>query len=218
MSPPSDEPLHALCAKHGELLHEFDRRSIRLLRRRHPKMAAAMPFFSDFRDANVQKEIEKDCLAIRQAVNDFGNEADPDDVFKMTKDVDRNFLRRISRLPVKVNVDYDAIKPVRMARIGLLTEAVQTLLSRLHSSSSLAEAARRAYSPEEVRELIRRFLSLYIRETELLERETKLPPLIGRAATALSDALIQAMKEASRGLAEDCIEKLFGEEANRGPR
>jgi hypothetical protein len=202
--------------KVGRLLHDLERLSMKLLLRRHPEIGPAVKLLQGMRHEFVEREVEKDRLMIERAGRAFErgaepSEADVEAVFEETREADREFLERLSRVPFSEKFSYAEIKPVRTERIRLIGGAVRALLGSWGEGMTFEQAARGAYGKDEFRGMVRGVLELYNRETEVFSRTAvRLPPVVSLAAEAFSRSLRAAMDEAAGRLAEECTEKVFG--------
>ncbi|GAB4390593.1 MAG: hypothetical protein Kow0025_23700 [Thermodesulfovibrionales bacterium] len=213
MRPQRVDPVSALCQWDRGLLRDFDSRSVAELKRHCPAVRALMPFLADFREANIQKEADKDRLIIEKSAEAHlggSGGVDAEEIFEMTRDLDRAFVRKLSRARLSVRLDYEEIRPLRTERIALLSETVGRLLGGWDGSGALADAARRAFTRKGLESSVFHILRLYSQETRALSRSMRLPLFFGLAAGALSRQLYEAMEAVSAELASETAAAVFG--------
>jgi len=120
--------VNILCSKDVFLMNEFSRRCIDNLKD-HFMFRVFSSIFHDFMDANVQKETDKDRLIIEHsaAIYTSGKNAEDIDletIFEKTKDVDKRFIKKISVLPLLIEIKYSDIREIRKKRIKILSGVV----------------------------------------------------------------------------------------------
>lgn len=204
----------ALCGWDGAMLQDFNSRSIQRLRNRHRGFRTAIPLFNSFKEANVQKEVEKDRMIIEHAAALFEGgwdirEIDAEKIFEMTKGVDRAFLETLALPALSLSLDYARIKPIRMERIRALAGVVEKILGRWEDSMTMEDAARIAFTREGLRGVIADILRLYNEETRSLAGAIKLPHFMGLAVRSLAQSLYEAMEETCEELADEHADRIF---------
>ncbi len=203
-----EDRVRLLCEGHSGMMRDFSRRCIdRLLN--HTTFGPFLSPLHHFFEANVMKEIEKDAMIIDYAVRcfDAGKEAETEEIFSKTKEVDRAFLRK---LPVPLDVRYDDFEETRKKRIAVLVRFVTGLLERWDDSSSLAAVIRRTYTERRFVEMVGEMLRLYNLETKMVSSSVPLPaPRIARER--LSDSLFSKMEEAAHDAAAEYAKKMYRE-------
>jgi hypothetical protein len=175
-------------------------------------------FFSliqDFLEENVLKEIEKDELIIKETatVFDDGNDVvkvDVDDIFEKTKDIDKEFVNKVSILPLLIDIRYDDIKDIRKKRIQIMSQTVFDLLSHWEDSTPFVSIIRGAYTEEHFKEIIGELLHLYSLETRTLSNSVNLLPPVNIARKFFTTTIFNTMEEITEGLAFDFTKKVFG--------
>jgi hypothetical protein len=172
-------------------------------------------FIQDFLEENVLKEIEKDELIIKDTatVFDDGNDVDKvdvDGIFEKTKDIDKEFVNKVSILPLLIDIRYDDIKDIRKKRIQIMSQTVFDLLSHWEDSTPFVSIIRGAYTEEHFKEIISEILRLYSLETRTLSNSVKLLPPANVAKYFFTTTIFNTMEEIIEGLAYDFTEKVFG--------
>src|SRR5208283_2311440 len=129
-----------------------------------------LQIFKKRMDINVRKEVEKDRLIVEHASAAFhrGGEigsAYVDEVFEKTKDVDREYIRKLSLPMVSIEVRYEDFADIRKQRIGSLSRAVCSMLSAWDASESFENAVKKTFSAGQFQETIGEILHLYNLET-----------------------------------------------------
>ncbi|MGD0280967.1 MAG: hypothetical protein ABSB95_01240, partial [Dissulfurispiraceae bacterium] len=135
-----------LCSRDKDLLYKFNLLTLKRLSGISP-LQHLLRIFQKYIDINVMKEVEKDRLIIEHAsaVFRYGGEighAYVEEVFEETKDVDREYIRKLSLPLVSIKVRYEDIADIRKERIRCLSLAVCSLLSAWDASESFEDAAR----------------------------------------------------------------------------
>ncbi len=205
-----------LCEKDSEMMQEFSRRALERLTG-HSLFSIHLPFLSDYLEANVMKEVEKDRLIIEHAAGAFAagvssSALDVDDIFEKTKTVDRAFVSRLLIPSLAITVKYEDIAGVRKLRIARLTRTVYDLLAGWRDASSIAEAVKLTYCEQEFREVILDVLHLYSLETRLLGRSIRFFPPFNRALNQLAETLFETMEKAAVEMSIAYAKKVYGQE------
>ena len=130
-SAPMDRAGH-LAALNGKLLRTFSRRTIEALRAASA-LRLVLPHVEPLLALNVDKEVRKDALVFRAAAAAVAAGAVPDGavaqrVLEATKAIDHAFLRRLEDFPVRLEISYARVAPVRLRRIERLLQAAFRLL------------------------------------------------------------------------------------------
>ncbi len=202
-----------LCDKDKAMLDEFSKRVLQRISGR--TLFLHLRFITDYLEANVRKEAEKDRVVITHAAAAFpscaGDEAlVVDTLFEETKTVDAAFVKTLFIPSIAITVLYEDIADIRKKRIRLLLEAVYGLLAQWGDAASFEECVRKAYSKQRFKEDLSEMLHLYSLEIRNLNNSIKfLPPFKG-AVNFFADALFDAMQGASTDLVRDCGKKIFG--------
>lgn len=155
------------------------------------------PFLED----NVAKEIRKDALVIARAAQALRDGVPPPldataPLLAAARGIDREFLGR--SLPVRIDIRYEAIEPLRARRMRLGLEVATRILAAWRDRHRL----RRAFAPGELEGVLRELLQLYAEETEALSASVRLPGLLApvrrRVSGVLRDAMLQAAVSLTR--------------------
>ncbi|MEW6687690.1 MAG: hypothetical protein AB1452_01240 [Pseudomonadota bacterium] len=186
---------------HGALLREFSRRTVARLRAVLP-LRVALPHLEPFLAENVAKEARKDALLIERAAAALaaGREPGTDDVralIEAARAVDREFLARTGRFPLRIEIPYAHIEPLRERRIRRGLPLARRILGLWREGKKLRRALPRA----ELEQDLRGFLALYCEETAALSRGVHLPALLVPLRERLAAALLRLMRETAADIA-----------------
>ncbi len=208
------DKVEELCSRDKDLLYKFSKLTLNRLSG-VSLLVRPLQIFKRRMDINVMKEVEKDRLIVERASAVFnrGGEVGPayiDEVFEKTKDVDREYIRKLSLPLVSIEVRYEDIEDIRKQRIGCLSRAVCSLLSAWDDSGSFEDAVKTTFSAGRFQETISDILHLYSLETMKLNRSIKLPPPFHRGMESFTEALFEAMEEATKEVADGCVQKIYG--------
>jgi len=155
---------------------------------------------------NLAKEVRKDTLVIREsAVLERGAQAGflLTRLMEKTKDIDRDFLERVARFPVRIVVRYEEIEPVRRRRIERLFAAAQRVLAAWAPGQGAREALCAAFPGAQLETLLHELLSLYGEETLALSRSVRVPTLLKPLRDAAARRLVGVMDSVSARLAKE---------------
>ncbi|MDX1376719.1 MAG: hypothetical protein R3357_14220, partial [Burkholderiales bacterium] len=171
-----------LAALNGALLHAFSRRSLETLHRTSA-LRLVLPHVEPLLVLNVGKEVRKDALAFRAAAEAVARGRAPDRqdaerLLEATKAIDREFLRRMDDFPVRLEISYARVAPVRLRRIERLLEAAHRLLAHWPPRTRLRAVIQAQYAPEAFEQLLCGLLRLYAEEACALARAVRLPRLL----------------------------------------
>ena len=196
-----------LAALNGRLLHEFSRRSLATLRS-SSALRLVLPHVEPLLALNVSKEIRKDRLAFRAAAEAAGQGAPPDAqaaarVLESTKAIDREFLRRLDDFPLRLEISYARVAPVRLRRIERLLDAAYRLLAHWPAHTRLRAVIQAQYSMQAYEQLILSLLRLYGEEAGALARAVQLPRLLAPLTERLARRLDTTLAEVAPRLARD---------------
>jgi hypothetical protein len=154
----------------------------------------------------VEKEARKDALVIRRAAQALAAGAPPDSAFARellgsARGIDREFLARVVRFPVRIDIRYERIEPLRLRRIELGLDTAYQILAAWRERRRLREA----FGREEFERRLLEILRLYAEETLALSYSVDLPhllePLRERIAQRLQEAMLRAAKSLARAAA-----------------
>lgn len=189
----------------ARLLAEFSRRTTAELRTVLP-LRVALPALEPFLAENVAKEERKDALVIRRAAEALAAGAPPDpatarEILVAARGIDREFLARIARFPVRIDIRYERIEPLRLRRIELGLETTCRIFAAWREGRRLRDA----FGREELEHQLLEILRLYAEETLALSHSVGLPrllePLRERIAQRLREAMLHAAKSLARATA-----------------
>lgn len=180
-------------------MREFSRRTVERLRAALP-LRLALPALQPFLAENVEKEIRKDALVIRRA----GGAPAPGEareILAAARDIDREFLARVGAFPVRIDIPYARIEPLRLRRIELGLDGARRILEAWREGRK----AREAFGAGERARLVHEMLRLYAEEAQALSQSVRLPgvlaPLRWRLEAALREAMLQAASSLARAVA-----------------
>ena len=144
---------------------------------------------------NVAKEARKDALVVGCAARALAAGAPPgeaalEQLLAEARAIDRQFLARAAALPVRLDVPYARIEPLRRRRIALGLELAYRVLAAWRGRRRLREA----FGARDLEERLRALLALYCEETAELGRGVRtsgpLSALRGHAADRLREAMM----------------------------
>jgi len=196
-----------LAALNGRLLHAYSRRSLATLRA-SSALRIVLPHVEPLLALNVTKEIRKDALAFHAAAEAVARGVAPDAhaagrVLEATKVIDGEFLRRLADFPLRLEISYARIAPVRLRRIERLLEAAYRLLAHWPPRTRLRAVIQAQYAPEDYEQLMLALLRLYGEEAGALARAVRLPRLLAPLTERLVRRLDATLAEVAPRLARD---------------
>jgi hypothetical protein len=152
----------------------------------------------------VHKEARKDARAIRHAVEALAAGRRPGDgdarvLLEWAREVDRQFLARVNAFPVRIDIDYARIEPLRQRRMALGLDTACAILEAWHGRRRLRDA----FAAGELERRLFDMLRLYAEETQALSRGVRLPRVFAPLREHLALRLRQAMQQAAKTLARD---------------
>lgn len=193
----------ALVRLNRRLLEEFSARSVEALRSALP-VRLALSELEAFLAGNLEKEIRKDALVIgcvRDALAAGGRpgaEAIPL-LLAQGREIDRQFFKTIERLPVRFEVPYARIEPLRRRRIERGFPLVADILSAWATGDRLRDRVPRTRLARELRGI----LHLYCEEAAALSDGVRLPSLLRPVRDRLADRLLGLMRAAADRVTAD---------------
>ncbi len=195
------------------MLTEFSRRALAHLTGRSLD-ALPLPFVTEYMNANVMKEVEKDRIIIEHAVAAFTantsvEELAVDDIFELTRTVDRTFVKGLLIPSLVIKVRYEDIADIRKKRIRCLSKAVFNLMGNWADSLSFETRIRQAYSEQEFKATMSEILYLYNHETRALSNSINFLNPFNTAIKFFAETLFDAMEAAAKELTADCTTKIF---------
>jgi hypothetical protein len=198
-----------LCAAHSEMMRDFSRRCVGRLHG-HGIFGMLLARLGRFLEANVGKEIEKDVMIIWHAAECFGSgrDADTEEIFGKTKDVDRAFMEKLPS-PLRIDVRYDDFEVVRKQRIGILVKFVSELLKNGEDSLSLGELLKKTFTESRFRETIAGMFHLYNLETRTVGNSIALPPFAASVRERFVGTLFAEMEQVAGEIADEYANKIY---------
>jgi len=207
--------VEVLCDRDRAMLTAFSKRALAQLTGRSFN-ALSLPFVAEYMNANVTKEVEKDRIIIEHAITAFKTGAsvykpDVDDIFEMTKTVDRTFVKGLMIPSLMIKVRHEDLADIRKKRISRLSEVVFTLMKNWEDALSFETGIRRSYSEEEFKATMTDMLHLYNQETRTLGSSISFPKPFNTAIRFFAGPLFEAMETAAQELTAECATKIFRE-------
>jgi hypothetical protein len=210
-----------LAALNGKLLRTFSRRTIDSLRAASA-LRLVLPQVEPLLALNVDKEIRKDTLVFRAAAAAVTAGAVPEGavaqrVLEATKVIDHAFLQRLEDFPVRLEISYARVAPVRLRRIEQLLQAAFRLLVHWPPRTSLRAVVQAAQPRDSFEQLILALLRLYAEETAALTTAVRLPRLLTPLAERLAGRVDKTMSSVALGLARDATALAYRRRGTKGP-
>ena len=206
----------ALARLNRRLLETFSHRTTGALRRILP-LRVALPRIEPFLALNVAKEVRKDALVIRRAAQALAQAAPPGpelarQILDEVRAIDRDFLGEAARFPVRIEIPYARIDPLRLRRIGRGLELAHCILEGWRRGRKLRDALPR----DELENRLRELLALYAQETQALSHSVRLPGLLAALRERLAQGLLRVMNDAALQLAADAARAVHRPRGRRG--
>jgi hypothetical protein len=158
----------------------------------------ALPALEPFLEENVAKEERKDALVIRRA-GEAPAPAAARDILAAARAIDREFLARVGAFPVRIEIPYERIEPLRLRRIELGLDSARRILDAWRRGRRVRDA----FAAGELEQRLFEMLQLYAEETQALSHAVRLPailePLRERVARRLREAMIRAARALAAG-------------------
>ena len=158
-------------------------------------MRLALPALEPFLADNVEKEIRKDALVIRRAAEGPAPGA-AREILAAAREIDQQFLARIGGMPVRIEIPYARIEPLRLRRIELGLETARRILEAWRQGRRV----RASFAAGELERMVFEMLRLYAEETQALSHSVRLPALLEPLRERLAQRLREAMSNAARAL------------------
>lgn len=163
-----------------------------------------LPALEPFLAENVAKEVRKDALVIRRAAEALAAGAPPApeaarQLLDAARAIDREFLARVDGFPVRIDIPYERIEPLRLRRIELGLDTAYRILDAWRRGGRLRDAL----SAEEAERRVFAMMRLYAEETQALSDGVRLPGLLAPVRERLALRLVEAMTGAARSLARE---------------
>jgi hypothetical protein len=151
------------------------------------------PFLAE----NVAKEVRKDTLVIRRA-GAGRTRGDAREILAAAREIDRAFLARIGDAPVRIEIPYDRIEPLRLRRIELGLDTAHRILEGWRHGRRVRDA----FAPGELERRVFEMLQMYAEETQALSHAVRLPGLLAPLRERVAQRLREAMIDAARTLTQ----------------
>ena len=185
------------------MLREFSRRTTERLRAALP-LRLALPALEPVLAENVAKEVRKDALVIACAAEALAAGAPPGPeaarrLLAAAREIDREFLARAGRLPVRIEIPYERIEPLRLRRIELGLALAHRVLDGWREGKKL----RRVISREELERRVFEMLQLYADETQALSLSLRLPGFLAPVRERIAQRLHLDLSSVARSLSRE---------------
>ena len=112
------------------------------------------------------------------------------------RETDREFLARVSRFPVRIDIPYRRLEPLRQRR----TELGLDLAYRMLQAWRQGKKARSVLDRGELARRVRELLELYARETLALSESVSLPGPLAALRDRMAERLGEEMSEVARAM------------------
>jgi hypothetical protein len=155
----------------------------------------ALPVLEPFLEDNVAKEARKDALVIQLAGAPHAAGA-AREILAAAREIDREFLSRVGGFPVRIEIPYERIEPLRLRRIELGLETARRILEAWRHGRRV----RASFTAGELERMVFEMLRLYAEETQALSHSVRLPALLEPLRERLAQRLHEAMSDAARSL------------------
>ena len=193
----------ALARLNRRMLEAFSARTIGALRATLP-MRLALPRLEQILRHNLEKEVRKDALVIRRAAEALvaGGPPGPETarlLLDPARQIDREFVGQLGRFPLRLEIPYARIEPLRLRRIAHGLEFAYRILDAWNTGRRLRDALPRA----ELERRLLEILNLYCEETVALADMARLPGPLAPLGERLASGLLGIMTAAARDLASD---------------
>jgi hypothetical protein len=193
----------ALARLNRRMLEAFSARTVGALRKSLP-LRLALPRLEQILRQNLDKEIRKDALVVRRAAEALAAGAAPGDeaarqLLDSARQIDREFVARLGRFPLRLEIPYARIEPLRRLRIGLGLDLAYRILDAWRQGRRLRDA----FAPAELERRLLGILTLYCEETVALGDTARLPGPLAPVGARMASRLLEVMTAVSRDLARD---------------
>ena len=202
-----------LCDRDREMMLEFSGLCVRRLNN-HLSLKIFLSLFQPFLDANVLKEVEKDRLIMEHAATGFVNgqasaDMDVDELFEITKKVDREFLKKLSTPVFSMEVRYEDFAEIRKKRIFSLVNMVFELLCNWHAALPFDDIVKNTFAEDSYQDLLKEVLHLYNVETRLLSNSITLHGPANRVKDHFAEKLFDTMEKTAGEIAVAYTRKIY---------
>jgi len=193
----------ALSRLNRRMLEAFSARTLAALRVSLP-LRLALPPLEEILRQNLEKEIRKDSLVIQRAKEALDAGVAPGEdaarpLLESARRIDREFIARLGRFPLRLEIPYARIEPLRRRRIAHGLALAYRMLEAWRRRRPLREA----FAPADLERRLLEILLLYCEETVALGDAARLPGPLAPLGERLAARLLGVMAVVSRGLARD---------------
>jgi hypothetical protein len=204
-----------LCDHDRQLMTEFGNACVRRLGKFVP-LKLFLSRFQPVLDANVHKEIEKDRLIITEAAAGFGRgqdraAVDVDGLFERTREIDAEFVRKLSTPLFSIDVRYEDFAEVRKGRILCLIDMVFDLMCNWRDALPFPENLKNTYAEKDYRELLGRLLHLYNIETRMLSNSFSFHGPAAMVKDLFAEKLFATMERTAGDICTEYTRKVYGD-------
>jgi hypothetical protein len=204
----------ALCEHDRELMIEFSKVCVGRLGR-YLSLKLFLSLFQQVLEANVHKEIKKDCLIIKHAAACFDmgkNRAamDVDGLFEMTREIDDDFIKKLSTPLFSIEVRYEDFSEIRKKRIVSFANLVFDLLVNWQDTLPFNDNMKSAYPEKKYREVLGELLHLYNVETRMLSNSFTFHGPAGRIKDLFAEKLFVTMEKTAAEVVAQYTRRLYG--------
>ena len=205
----------ALARLNRRMLEAFSARTVAALRASLP-LRLALPHLEEILGQNLEKEIRKDSLVIRRAGEALAAGVAPgaDAAVRLldsARRIDREFMARLGRIPLRLDIPYARIEPLRRRRIGHGLALAYRMLEAWRRRQRLRDA----FSSAELESRLLEILILYCEETVALGDTARLPGPLAPVGERLASRLLAVMMAVSRALARDIADAVTAAQKRR---
>ena len=193
----------ALARLNRRMLEIFSSRTVGALRAALP-IRLTLRHLEPFLARNLEKEIRKDALLVacaRDAV--AAGSSPPEDAVRMllaaARDIDREFIAGVTDFPLRIEIPYERIEPLRLRRVTLGLGLSWRILHAWSAGRRLREELPRDDLARQVHDI----LQLYCQEVGALSHSVRTPTLLAPLRERFGESLMQVMHQAARGIAQD---------------
>lgn len=195
------------------MLEAFSQRTVEGLKS-YPLFRLALPPFQSFLDINVAKEVEKDYIVIARAgeLQQSVTTPGPVDVTALLQEaheIDQNFLDKVAKFPVNIDIQYQDIERYRQQRIEILLQTSYRILTQWQGVSSFRTAVKKLYTEKQFRDLLDNVLKLYASETRMLSRSVRIPSLLALARDSVTQTITGVMQQQAEALAKSLAHTVY---------
>jgi hypothetical protein len=155
---------------------------------------------------NADKEIRKDALVIAQAAQPPA-QGGLSALLCRAREIDREFLARVGGFPLRIEIRYEEVEPIRRHRMERLFDAAARLLRA--PWRGLRPAVRACYGEAGFAAALGEHLSLYALEVHALHRSVRVPTLIAPLRGLIAQRLRAIMELESEALSRQVTRLLY---------